>query len=156
MDALLSSILAKKALLVRLRPVSASAYSLHVRRMAGSRVIFPNPLKIPVLMDNLGDWLEHGPLIPATAFDAHFRLTAFHPFSDGNGRTARLLMNLLLIRQGYPPLAVRPEDRKTYLDTLECASLQDDIQPFQVFMHQRLDDTLDEYLSALQQGIQVP
>ena len=53
------------------------------------------------------------------AFDAHFRLTAIHPFADGNGRTARLLMNLLLLRGGYPPLAVRPEDRKIYLDTLE-------------------------------------
>ena len=59
-------------------------------------------------------------------------------------------MNLLLLGGGYPPVAVRPEERKTYLDTLEHASMRDDIKPFQTFMHQRLDRTLDEYLSALQ------
>ena len=67
---------------------------------------------------------------------------------DGNGRTARLLMNLLLLRERYPP---GPEDRKMYLDTLEHGSLRDDIKPFQTFMHQRLDATLEEYLSALQE-----
>ena len=58
-------------------------------------------------------------------------------------------MNLLPIRGGYPPVAVRPEDRKTYLDTLEHASMQGDLRPFQIFMHQRLDVSLIEYLGAL-------
>ena len=62
-------------------------------------------------------------------------------------------MNLLLLREGYPPVAVRPEDRKTYLDTLEHASLRDDLKPFQKFMHQRLDATLGEYLIALQEAL---
>ena len=74
----------------------------------------------------------------------HFRLVAIHPFSDGTGRTARLLMNLLLLREGYPPVAVRPEDRKEYLDTLEHGSMQEDLKPFQTFMHGRLDATLEE------------
>jgi hypothetical protein len=59
-------------------------------------------------------------------------------------------MNLLLLREVYPPVAVRPEDRKQHLDTLQHASLQDDLKPFQTFTHQRLDATLAEYLSALQ------
>ena len=59
-------------------------------------------------------------------------------------------MNVLLLREGYPPVAVRPEDRKTYLDTLEHASTRDDIRPFQTFMHERLNATLGEYLRALQ------
>ncbi len=75
-------------------------------------MIFPNPLKIPQLMEEFGSWLSVAPATPEGAFEAHFRLTAIHPFSDGNGRTARLLMNLMLIRGGYPPVAVRPEDRK--------------------------------------------
>jgi len=90
---------------------------------------------------------------PATAFTAHFRLTAIHPFSDGNGRTARLLTNLLLIRTGYVPIAVRPEDRNAYLDALETASLTDDLAPFQAFMHQRLNATLADYLAALQESL---
>jgi Fic family protein len=80
-------------------------------------------------------------------------LVAIHPFADGNGRTARLLMNLLLLREGYPPVAVRPEDRKTYLDTLEHASMREDLKPFQTFLHERLDATLGEYLSALQEAL---
>ena len=59
-------------------------------------------------------------------------------------------MNLLLLRGGYPPVAVRPEDRKAYLDTLEHASLRDDLKPFQTLLHERLDATLGEYLSALE------
>jgi len=59
-------------------------------------------------------------------------------------------MNLLLLREGYPPVAVRPEDRKQYLDTLQYASLQEDRKPFQAFMHMRLDATLDDYLSAIE------
>jgi len=59
-------------------------------------------------------------------------------------------MNLLLLRQGYPPVAIRPDDRKTYLDALERGSLQADLAPFQTFMHRRLDQTLGEYLSVLE------
>ena len=100
----------------------------------------------------IGGWLSAADPVPATSFDAHFRLSAIHPFSDGNGRASRLLMNLLLLRGRIPPVAVRPEDRKTYLDTLEHASLRDDLRPFHNFMYERLDVTLTEYLTALQQG----
>ena len=138
-----------RRIVARSQPEIAGCYSTHTRRIAGSTVIFPNPAKIPALMAAFGAWLEQCPPTPAAAFEAHFRLTAIHPFSDGNGRASRLLMNLLLIRDGYPPVAVRPADRKTYLDTLERASLADDLGPFQVFMHARLEATLEEYLSAL-------
>ncbi len=87
-----------------------------------------------------------------TSFDAHWtrlRLAAIHPFSDGNGRTARLLMNLLLVRAGYPPIAIRPVDRKNYLDTLEHGSLQNDLEPFQLFLSDRLSQTLNDYLAIL-------
>jgi Fic family protein len=141
-----------RRIVARSEPEIAGVYSQHRRRIAGSPVVFPNPLKIPELMQEFGRTLEAAPATPAAAFDAHFRLTAIHPFSDGNGRTARLLMNLLLIRGGYPPIAVRPLDRKAYLDALEHASLSEDLRPFQTFMHERLDATLGEYLSALAPG----
>jgi len=142
-----------RRIVARSRPDIAGVYSRLPRRIAGSPVIFPNPAKIPQLMEELGAWLSASPLDPAFAFQAHFRLTAIHPFGDGNGRTARLLMNLMLIRAGYPPIAVRPEDRKTYLEALERGSLAEDLDPFQSFMHQRLDATLAEYLSVLREAI---
>jgi len=140
-----------RRIVARSQPAIAGIYSPHPRRIAGSPVIFPNPLKIPELMVELGAWLS--PATPENAFEGHFRLAAIRPFGDGNGRTARLLMNLVLIRGGYPPVAVRPEDRKPYLDALERASLAGDLQPFQSFMHQRLDATLGAYLSALEEAL---
>jgi Fic family protein len=140
-----------RRIVARSEPGIAGIYSPHRRRIAGSSVIFPNPLKVPDLMRDFGAWLEQAPVTPEAAFDAHFRLTAIHPFSDGNGRTARLLMNLQLIRAGYVPMAVRPEDRKRYLDALERGSLAGDLQPFQTLMHERLDATLAEYVSTLQE-----
>jgi len=139
-----------RKIVARSEPDIAGVYSPHRRRIAGSPVVFPNPLKVPALMREFGVWLEAAPLTPGAAFDAHFELTAIHPFSDGNGRTARLLMNLLLMRGGYMPVAVRPEDRKTYLDALEHGSLAEDRGPFQIFMHERLDATLRSYLNALE------
>ncbi len=139
-----------RRIVFRSQPEIAGMYSTLPRRVAGSPVVFPNPAKVPALMKEYGEWLAGVEPEPAASFDAHFRLVAIHPFADGNGRTARLLMNLLLLRDGYPPVAVRPEDRKTYLDALEHASMHEDNKPFLMFMYQRLDATLGEYLSALQ------
>ena len=133
----------------RSQPEIGGVYSQFRRKIAGSNAIFPNPVKIPAMMQQLGEDLskiEHG---PAASFDAHYRLVAIHPFADGNGRTARLLMNLLLLRGAYPPVAVRPEKRKVYLDALEHASLTDDLSPFQTFLHKQLDATLREYVDVL-------
>ena len=141
----------------RSQPQIGGMYSTLPRRIAGSPVVFPNAVKIPELMRAYGEWIsqatsEPKTSEPKTSFDAHFRLVAIHPFADGNGRTARLVMNVLLLRGGYPPVAVRPEDRKTYLDTLEHASMREGLTPFQTFMHQRLDATLREYVSVLQEA----
>jgi cell filamentation protein, protein adenylyltransferase len=145
-----------RRIVARSQPAIAGIYSPHPRRVAGSPVIFPNPLKIPSLMAEFGAWLSCAPPMPENAFEAHFQLTAIHPFSDGNGRTARLLMNLMLIRGGYPPVAIRPEDRKPYLDALEHGSTGDDLQPFRRFMYERLHATLGEYVSALEEALRQP
>ena len=77
---------------------------------------FPSPAEIPALMDDFVRWLAPAPDVPETAFAAHRRLVDIHPFNDGNGRVARLVMNLILIRGGYPtgrhparrPVALHP------------------------------------------------
>ena len=123
------------------------------RRIAGSAVVFPNPLKIPELMRAFGQWLERAALTPGNAFEAHYRLTTIHPFDDGNGRAARLLMNLILIRGGYPPVAVRPEDRPPYLRALQEAQAGQGTASFDRLLYQRLDATLEEYLRAAREAL---
>ena len=142
-----------RRIVARSQPAIAGHYSSLPRRIAGSPAVFPNPAKIADLMATFGTWLAMAPTDPASAFEGHFRLTAIHPFGDGNGRTARLLMNLMLIRGGYPPITVRPEDRKAYLDALERGSLTDDLLPFRTLMHERLDATLGDYLNAFEEAL---
>lgn len=140
-------------IVARSQPEIGGIYSPHARRVAGSPVVFPNPAKLPDLMAAFGTWLTTAPNTPRAAFDAHFRLTAIHPFGDGNGRTARLLMNLVLIRGGCPPVAIRPEDRKDYLAALETASLSEDLTSFLILMHRRLLATLGDYVAALSEAL---
>jgi Fic family protein len=61
-------------------------------------------------------------------------------------------MNLLLIRAGYPPVAVRPEDRVRYIQTLQESQAGLGSASFMALLYERLDATLDEYLSAFEES----
>ena len=117
---------------------------------------FPAPAEAPALMAKLCAWLAAAPDEPASAFEAHLKLVGIHPFNDGNGRTARLLMNLILARAGYPPIAVRPEDRPAYIGALESAQRGRGDVDFNELLLRRLDQTLDIYLSAARQAQEAP
>ena len=110
---------------------------------------FPSPAEIPALMGDFAAWLGTASATPETSFLAHLRLVEIHPFNDGNGRTARLLMNLVLLRSGYPPVAVRPEDRLEYIRSLQGAQGGRGADSFRDLLYRRLDATLDEYLTVL-------
>lgn len=116
------------------------------------RHAFPSPAEVPALMGDFAAWLSSELDTPATAFAAHRRLVDIHPFNDGNGRTARLLMNLVLLRGGYPPISVRPEDRLAYISALQ----QSGPESFDRLLLERLDSTLGEYLSALKEAVPGP
>lgn len=60
---------------------------------------------------------------------AHYKFVYIHPFIDGNGRTGRLLMNLLLMQAGFPPVIIRVEDRPAYYEALKGAN-EGDLRPF--------------------------
>ena len=126
--------------------------SRYVRTETG-RHAFPSPAEIPALMGDFAAWLGTASGTPDTAFTAHRRLVDIHPFNDGNGRTARLLMNLILIRAGYPPVAVRPEDRLEYIRSLQQAQAGQGTESFSGLLYKRLDATLGEYLSVLQEAL---
>lgn len=114
---------------------------------------FPSPAEMPALMGDFARWLGPAPATPQTAFAAHRRLVEIHPFNDGNGRTARLLMNLLLLRGGYPPVAVRPQDRPAYIDALQDAQAGRGGKRFDRLLCERLDDALAESLRALHEAL---
>jgi Fic family protein len=123
----------------------------YVRTDTG-RHAFPSPAEIPPLMGDFAAWLGAAPDSPDTAFTAHLRLVGIHPFNDGNGRTARLVMNLILIRAGYPPVAVQPEDRLEYIRSLQLEQAGQGADSFYTLLYRRLDSMLTDYLSALREA----
>ena len=141
-----------RLVLQKLEPDEAGRYSQHQRVIAGSSLLLPSPAEIPSRMGDFARWLEQAPQTSETAFDAHEGLVTIHPFSDGNGRTARLLMNLLLLKGGYPPVVIRPEDRPAYFDALD-ATRSGDRPAYHRFMNIRLESALDHHLEILQRGI---
>jgi Fic family protein len=135
----------------RSRPDIAGRYAdlpRYVRTEAG-RFVFPSPVEIPARMGDFAGWLGETADTPGKAFGAHLRLVGIHPFNDGNGRTARLLMNLILIRCGYPPVVVRPEDRVEYIRGLQEAQAGRGTEGFDLLLYRRLEAVLEEYLSVL-------
>ncbi|HEY0256575.1 MAG TPA: Fic family protein, partial [Candidatus Methylacidiphilales bacterium] len=117
------------------------------------RHAFPSPAEVPALMSDLVNWLASSGDTPQTAFTAHRRLVEVHPFNDGNGRTGRLLMNLILIRGLYPPVAIRPEDRQTYIAALQKSQACQGAEMLDRFLFERLNATLDEYLRAFREAL---
>lgn len=119
-------------------------------RISGSQVVLPNPLKVADLMDEFVEWLgsstDQHPV--ELAAEAHYRLVTIHPFVDGNGRTARLLMNLLLMMQGYPPAIIRTRDQLRYLSALEKAQLGGTKDDFFKLIAAAVDRSLEIYLKA--------
>jgi Fic family protein len=92
-------------------------------RAAGIGFIYPSHLKVPELMTDFVEWLERKQSADPVelASEAHLRFVTIHPFRDGNGRLGRLLLNLILIRNGYPIAIIRNEDRLRYINALEAA-----------------------------------
>ncbi len=118
-------------------------------RVAGSMRIFPNPLKVPELMTEFVEGVNSfggHPVLKAAK--AHYELVAIHPFVDGNGRTARLLMNLLLLRAGYVPALLPVEQRGNYYDTLEAANSGDRL-PFETLIAEAVKASLKQTLEVL-------
>lgn len=140
---------------LRSAPVIAGRYADQGRYVltGTGRYAFPSPAEVPALMGDFARWLGIAEATPDTAFKAHRRLVDIHPFNDGNGRAARLLMNLILIRGGYPPIAVRPQDRSTYPEALAEAQAGRGAEAVQRLLYERLDATLDDYIGAVREAL---
>ena len=131
-----------------------SAYAKTARRIYRmSRIIdyfwphlveFPAPCRINALMDDFTHWLNHGPLSIQKAFEAHLKLVSIHPFQDGNGRTARLLMNLLLLKQKKPGFVLPDESRSDYCAALRTFQIRGSDCEYFSFMYQLYGDIAEE------------
>ncbi|VDM47604.1 unnamed protein product [Toxocara canis] len=103
------------------------------------------PELVPSEMEELVRWLndEETFLLDPIEFAAiaHYKFVYIHPFVDGNGRTARLLMNLILMQAGFPPIIIPVEERGDYYHSLNAANAGD-LRPFIRFIAKQTDATL--------------
>lgn len=120
-------------------------------RISGSAVIMPNPLKVPDLMADFAQWFSasHDLHPIELAAEAHYKLVTIHPFVDGNGRTARLLMNMILLMNGYPAAIIRKRDRLAYIASLESAQLGASKEAYLDIITKAINRSLNIYLKAL-------
>jgi Fic family protein len=142
----------QKILLTSIHDDWAGIYRTIEIFVRGSNTDFPLPIEVPTLMKRFCAFLqehqgEH-PIILASTI--HFKLVTIHPFRDGNGRTARLLMNLILLIHGYPMAIIRQEQREEYLALFDRVRKDDDMQPFYTFIGQAVDRSLTAYTNAAQ------
>lgn len=111
----------------------------------------PGPDDIHYLMEEFALWLNSESAIrmhPVRyAALAHYKLVHIHPFADGNGRTSRLLMNMILMQAGYPPVIIHKQHRHKYYENLQIANTGD-VRPFIRFIAECTEQTLDLFLWA--------
>jgi len=130
---------------------NAGAYRNGNVIITGSTHKPPEAYDVPKMMHELITWIGENknklhPIELATI--VHHKIVFIHPFWDGNGRTARLLMNLILMQKGYPLVMILKNDRKKYYQTLEKADKGDYI-PFVRFVIQAVERSLNIYLKVL-------
>lgn len=142
-----------KMVLQKIDDLNAGVFRKAMVRISGSATVFPNYAKVPMLMVEFMQWLhtvqDHPVNIAALA---HFKLVDIHPFIDGNGRTARLLMNLLLLQHGYPIAIIQREDRSQYITAIDSARQDGDTTDFQLVVCKAVESSLDSYLEAVEQS----
>lgn len=109
--------------LADIEPTSAGRFRTERVLIKGTRFIPPGGHRFGELIPALLELAKRPGVHPAImAAELHYNLVAVHPFADGNGRTARLLMNMHMLRHGYPLVIIEVEKRGEYLAALEEAN----------------------------------
>lgn len=119
----------------------------HVETVTGELFYFATPEETPALMNELLSWYQEkskdstvNPIVLGIEF--HYRFIRIHPFDDGNGRIARILMNFILMRFGYPPAIIKTEDKGNYFAALRQADAGL-LEPFVDYISQNLIHSLE-------------
>lgn len=149
----------------------------HVLTKTGETFRFATVEETPAKMHDLVDWYrektatnEVNPILLAAEF--HYRFITIHPFDDGNGRVARILMNFILMKYDFPPVIIKTEDKQNYFSALQLAD-SGQIEPFIEYIAQNLcrslelmiagakgenieeDDDLDKEIALLEQKLKI-
>jgi Fic family protein len=136
----------------RSRPDIAGRYTDVARyvRTESGRYEFPWPAEMPALMGDLATWLGSAEDTPEKAFTAHRRLGGHPSVQRWQWTNSAAAVNLVLIRAGYPPVTVRPEDRLEYIRCLQQAQTGQVTESFYALLCRCLEAALDEYIEVMQ------
>ncbi len=135
-------------------PEDAGRYRRVQVMIKGSSHMPPQPFIVPKQMEDYFIWFEEnkGKLHPVVlAAEMHERLVTIHPFIDGNGRTSRLVMNLILLQNGYVIANIKGdyESRMKYYQSLETAQTSGNKEDFLLFVAQIEKECLERYLKII-------
>ncbi len=132
------------------RKITVGAYKTmpnHVKTKTGEIFYFATPEETPAKMHDLLQWYhekinenEVNPILLAAEF--HYKFIRIHPFDDGNGRTARILMNFILMQFQFPPVIIKTEDKANYFIALQLADTGN-IEAFIDYIAQNLNRSLE-------------
>ncbi len=142
-----------KLILTGIDDEEAGSYRRVEVKITGSAYEPPHPEFVPHQMTDFSDWLqsvtqsreEENPIVAACA--AHAWFAQIHPFIDGNGRTARIIMNLLLMKKSYPIAIIEKEERARYYDALEESQISN-LSPLLYLVTESIEDSLEAYEQA--------
>lgn len=130
---------------------NAGRYRLENVKISGASQVPTNYIKVPEEMERLinryESWKQYHPLIRAALLHGEF--VFIHPFVDGNGRTARLLMNFEAIKNGYLPIILKADIRAKYYDALDKAMVSRDYTDFIKLIVEEENKILDQYLDVI-------
>lgn len=132
------------------RKIQVGSYktvSNHVKTKTGEMFYFATPEETPAMMKELMDWYNQqktkekiNPIVFAAEF--HYKFIRIHPFDDGNGRLARLLMNCIIMQYGYPPAIIKTDDKENYYTALRQADTNS-FEPFYAYITQNVIASLE-------------
>lgn len=129
----------------------AGVYRLQNVLISGAKHIPPDYIKLPSEMERLIEWYDGaGALHPVErAARLHVEFVKIHPFVDGNGRTSRLLMNLELMKHGFPPTIIRKENRLDYYQALDVAHTTGKYEAFFGLIVKAIQESLNLYMKMI-------
>jgi len=132
---------------------NAGKYREHNVLISGAKHRPPEAFKVPFLMGEFIKWYNRDgqKLHPIErACKVHIDFVGIHPFIDGNGKTARLLLNFELLKSAFPPVVIKKEDRLEYYNSLDIAHTTGDYEPFIKFISKLVEESFEPYWFVLE------